>query len=136
MLGRLRKSAEFERVRMQGKRRRGTYCALNFAPAANDLLTRVGYITSKKVGNAVQRNRARRLMREAMRDLSTQIATGWDIVLIAQSSLAQPALKMPVLRKELEWLLKQVSILTLNPSVSTTPTKDNPLSKSLPDGVS
>lgn len=130
MFGRLRKSAEFERVRLVGKRRRGTYCMLNAARStatANDALTRIGYITSKRIGNAVQRNRARRLMRAAMRVLETQVAAGWDIVLIAQPSLAQPSLKMSVLRQELEWLLKQTSILI--------PNKDNLSSKFSPDAA-
>ncbi len=142
MLGRLHKTAEFERVRSEGKRRRGTYCNLNFAPhipaAANDPLTRVGYITSKKVGNAVQRNRTRRLMREAMRDLARHITTGWDIVLIAHPTMAQPTLKMQNVRKELEWLLKQASILTSTPTSSLVPSPtptvmpDNQSSKFLP----
>ena len=130
MLGRLRKTDEFERVRAAGIRRRGQLCTLNAALSANtnDPLTRVGYITSKKVGGAVQRNRARRLLREAMRHLAGQIAVGWDIVLIAHAPLAQPTIKLPRVQEDLKWLLKQASILT--------PNTDNPLSKFLPGEAS
>jgi ribonuclease P protein component len=38
----------------------------------------------KKVGKAVQRNRAKRLMREAVRRRLPEIAQGWDIILIAR----------------------------------------------------
>lgn len=144
MLGRLRKTDEFERVRAAGLRRRGKFCILNAALSANTNgpLTRVGYITSKKVGGAVQRNRARRLLREAMRHLAGQIGTSWDIVLIAQPPLAHPNTKMPQVQDELTWLLKQASILNLSPSpnppapATTTPSLGNPSSKPLPGAAS
>jgi len=54
----------------------------------NDLdHVRVGITASRKVGNAVARNRARRLLREATRHLYPHIATGWDLVLVARSAL-------------------------------------------------
>lgn len=138
MLGRLRKTEEFERVRAVGLRRRGKFCTLNAALSANTNgpLTRVGYITSKKVGGAVQRNRARRLLREAMRQLAEQITTRWDIVLIAQPLLAHPSTKMPQVRDELTWLLKQASILSLTPAPNPTPPLGSPSSKPLPDAAS
>jgi ribonuclease P protein component len=49
--------------------------------------TRVGITASRKVGNAVARNRARRLLREAVRHLYRRIGAGWDVVLVARSAL-------------------------------------------------
>lgn len=49
--------------------------------------SRVGIAASRRVGNAVGRNRARRLLREAVRQLYTRISAGWDIVLVARSGL-------------------------------------------------
>lgn len=46
---------------------------------------RVGITTSKKIGNAVRRNRARRVIREAYRQLQGEIPPGWDIVFVARS---------------------------------------------------
>jgi ribonuclease P protein component len=49
--------------------------------------TRVGITASRKVGNAVARNRSRRLLREAVRHLYAYMAPGWDIVLVARSRI-------------------------------------------------
>jgi ribonuclease P protein component len=45
---------------------------------------RVGITASRKVGNAVARNRSRRLLREAARQLYPEMLEGWDIVLVAR----------------------------------------------------
>lgn len=45
---------------------------------------RVGITTGKKLGGAVQRNRCRRVIREAFRELSKRIEGGWDIVFVAR----------------------------------------------------
>ncbi len=45
---------------------------------------RVGITTSKKIGNAVKRNRARRVIREAVRPLIKDVKNGYDIILVAR----------------------------------------------------
>ena len=46
---------------------------------------RVGYTCSKKIGNAVARNRAKRRLREVARMvLSTEAKQGWDYVLVGR----------------------------------------------------
>lgn len=129
-LGRIHKSAEFERVRKEGARWRGKLCALNAARAlsfstaepsgASVSGTRIGLITSKMVGGAVQRNRARRLMREAMRALAAaeELPAGWDLVLIAQKALGDKGVRMQHVREEILWLLTKASIAksSSNPS--------------------
>lgn len=111
MLGRLRRSEDFERVRAQGRRWRGRFLALNAAPAeSNTAQTRIGYIASKSLGNAVQRNRARRLMREAARSVQESIPPSWDVVLIAQPAIILERARMQQVREELLWLLNKANI--------------------------
>lgn len=46
--------------------------------------TRIGITTSKKIGGAVQRNRARRIIKEAFRLLSPEVKPGYDIIFVAR----------------------------------------------------
>jgi ribonuclease P protein component len=102
----LRQKADFDRVRREGTRWRGRYCVLTAARAAQkDAPTRVGYITTRALGKAVKRNRARRLLREAVRRLAEQLPAGWDIVLIAQSPIIEPQTRMMHVYNDLVWLL-------------------------------
>jgi ribonuclease P protein component len=130
MLGRLRRREEFERVRAQGRRWHGRYLALNAAPAdpnaSNTNETRIGYIASKSLGKAVQRNRARRLMREAARSLKDVIPPSWDVVLIAQPAIIQENARMQQVREELLWLMNKANIrkspLSLTPALPASGT--------------
>ncbi len=51
--------------------------------------SRFAYVASKKVGNSVQRNRARRLMREAYRTMNRRIAPGYDVIFVARNGIDQ-----------------------------------------------
>ena len=48
---------------------------------------RIGFTTSKKIGIAVQRNRSRRIMREAFRLIAPELKTGYDFVFVARSAI-------------------------------------------------
>ena len=54
---------------------------------------RVGITTGKKIGKAVQRNRCRRLIREAYRVISPAIEGTWDIVFVARVRTAQASMQ-------------------------------------------
>lgn len=83
---RLRRPEEFRHVLSEGRSWAHPLFVLWALP--NDLeYVRIGIIASRKVGNAVARNRARRLLREAARRLYGNISAGWDLVLVARSSL-------------------------------------------------
>ena len=45
----------------------------------------MGITTSKKIGNAVERNRCRRIIRAAFRELSPMINGGYDFVFVART---------------------------------------------------
>jgi ribonuclease P protein component len=71
---RLRTSIDYAAVKRDGRALRGQHCLL-LAAETPDLPTRVGFIASRKgVGGAVQRNRARRRLREIVRRLWPRVA--------------------------------------------------------------
>jgi len=51
-------------------------------------ISRFAVSAGRSVGNSVQRNRAKRLLREAIRPLIPGILPGWDVMLLARQSLA------------------------------------------------
>jgi ribonuclease P protein component len=85
---RLRRGNEIERVRNTGRSWPNGPIVLLAAPQPGEpTLTRCAFITGKKIGGAVERNLARRRMREALRAVYPQIMPGWDLVLIARPSI-------------------------------------------------
>jgi len=83
---RLTNSSDFQRVRLTGQ----SYAhplAILIASANNRPISRFGFTTGKALGSAVRRNRAKRLLREAIREHLTAIEPGWDIVVIARAMI-------------------------------------------------
>ncbi len=70
-------------------------------------LSRYGFSVSRRVGNAVVRNRVRRRLREIMRAAS--LKPGWDIVLLARPAAA--TIDYATLRKSVVRLLSQAQLL-------------------------
>jgi ribonuclease P protein component len=91
---RLTRSEDFKRVRRSGKSYAHPLVVLivqtHEQPRAR---TRVGVAAGRTVGTAVCRNRAKRLLREAMRTLIPRIAPGLDLILIARPGLVSATLE-------------------------------------------
>lgn len=86
---RLRKRAEFVAVQQDGQKLHGRHVlALARKRSDVELPGRLGITVTKKVGNAVVRNRIRRLVREWMR-LHGWVPVGWDLVVVAKDSAAR-----------------------------------------------
>ena len=80
-IGVLRKRAQFQNVYEHGETKVDRYLVVRLL--ANNLeISRIGFSVSKRVGNAVVRNRVRRLLKEIIRDIPFK--TGFDIVVIVR----------------------------------------------------
>ena len=102
---RIQSTLEFKKIQRTGKKIR-----------ANQLLAivlkqngqaRIGITVSKKVGNAVVRNRIKRLLREISRHEYSNIEAGWQIILIAHPSAALAS--FAELQKNVQLILTKIS---------------------------
>ena len=91
---RLTRSEDFKRVRRDGKSYAHPLVVL-IVQNNDQPRVRVGVAAGKAVGTAVYRNRTKRLLREAMRTLIPDIASGSDLILIARPALASATLADP-----------------------------------------
>jgi ribonuclease P protein component len=119
---RLTRSEDFKRVRRSGKSYAHPLVVLivqvhdkrsNPADRRSNSVdqprVKVGVAAGRTVGTAVYRNRAKRLLREAMRTLIPHISSGLDLILIARPGLASASLEET--RQALLALLQRAQIL-------------------------
>ena len=69
---------------------------------------RIGFTTSKKIGIAVQRNRSRRIMREAFRLIAPELKTGYDFVFVARGKT--PFVKCEAVKRAMTKQLKEAGV--------------------------
>ena len=82
----LRKKDDFDRIYKNGRSIGERYVVIFFQ--RNNLgYNRTAFLASKKVGNSVQRNRAKRLMKESFRLLQEEIKKGYDFIIIARKPI-------------------------------------------------
>lgn len=106
---RLKRRREFLRVAGKGRRVARPGLVLQ-ALAGTGVPLRAGFTVTKKVGNAVVRNRAKRRLREAARRLLGEAAPpDWDLVLIGRDDTARRSFAR--LLGDLEGALRQVGVL-------------------------
>lgn len=106
----LKENRDFSRIYRRGKSFVSpvlvTYVLKNKSGA-----TRYGITTGKKVGKAVSRTRARRVIRTAYRELYPQLRSGYDFVFVARAKT--PAVKSYVITRAMKSHLSQAGALIL-----------------------
>lgn len=104
----LKLNKDFRRLYYRGKTAASdsvvTYAMKNRAQSC-----KVGITTSKKIGNAVQRNRSRRVIRAAFSQLEGSINGGWDFVFVARSRTSK--VKMQVVLEEMKTHLEKIGAI-------------------------
>ena len=106
---RLTRPREYERVKREGLVRRGKLLMLDAAVVENSGPCRAGFITSRRLGSAVVRNRVRRRLREIVRRHQHELRQDLWIVLIVKRGAARASYRA----LEDEWLrlARRASIL-------------------------
>jgi ribonuclease P protein component len=106
---RLTRTSEYERVKRDGLVGRGKLLMLSTVAVENSGLSRVGFITSRRLGSAVARNRVRRRLREIFRRHQRDLRQDFWIVIVARRDAATASYRA----LEDEWLrlARRASIL-------------------------
>ena len=100
---RITQRQEFSRVRKQGKTFRGHFMLLGVLQDDEVPDLKIGYITTRRLGNAVARNRIRRRMRGIFQRLGDGLKNGYYLVVIPRASAAGASSE--ALEKEWKWLI-------------------------------
>lgn len=104
----LKENKDFRRLYYRGKSDASS-CLVTYVMKSRLGRTRVGITSGKKIGNAVKRNRARRLIRAAFTEYEDRLNGDYDIVFVARTKTAQ--VKMQEVQKQMEDQLKKLGAL-------------------------
>ncbi|MBE6719400.1 MAG: ribonuclease P protein component [Ruminococcaceae bacterium] len=105
----LKENKDFRRLYYRGASI-ATPCLVTYAMKSKKSGVRYGITTSKKIGNAVQRNRSRRVIRAALSELEPKINGNWDIVFVARSKTSY--VKMQRVMSEMTTHFKKLGVIS------------------------
>lgn len=87
---RISSTKEYNNIYNNGKKIQGRYI-IAFCQKNSNEYNRFGIVTSKKIGNAVARNRAKRRLRAIVNSSQHEISEGYNIVIIARYNIGNAA---------------------------------------------
>ena len=106
----LKRNNDFRRIYSRGKSFAGGYVVV-YVLKNRYRFNRLGITGSKSTGNAVMRNRAKRVIRAAYTNLEDKLPQGgFDLVIVSRSRGAQK--KEQQIRKDMEYALRKLDLLT------------------------
>ncbi|MEY3546815.1 MAG: hypothetical protein RLZZ313_1176 [Verrucomicrobiota bacterium] len=108
---RISRSSDFARLKEEGRREICGTLILNWLPSKE---LRLGVVTSRKVGSAVIRSRARRLLREVFRQHQYEVTEPVSMVLVARKSIAE--MNLETVRRDYLRALSRAKLRKLLPS--------------------
>ena len=90
---RLKRRCEFQKVFQGGRKSVRPFLVVHALQRNDPESTRLGLTVSRRVGNAVVRNRVKRLVRETFRHARPELPPGFDLVIVARSPAARASLQ-------------------------------------------
>jgi ribonuclease P protein component len=104
----LKENKDFRRLYYRGKSE-ASPCLVTYVMKSRRRETRIGITSGKKIGGAVQRNRARRVIRAAFSEVEGRIIGNFDIVFVARTKTTE--VKMQKVLSEMEKQLKSLGVI-------------------------
>ncbi|MDF1659730.1 MAG: ribonuclease P protein component [Verrucomicrobiales bacterium] len=106
---RITRRSDFQLVRTKGKSVHGRFLVLGYFKDSEEAPSKLGLITTKRLGNAVIRNRVRRKLRGIMQRIGDRFSPGHWFVLIARNAAAEATSEQ--LEKEWKWLMHRADLM-------------------------
>jgi ribonuclease P protein component len=108
---RIKQRRDFSRARQEGRRLTGSCLVANWRNLPPESRSRLGIITAARIGNAVSRNRTRRLLRETFRLHQHELNAPVDLVIVARSGIVGKPFSE--VEKDLLTMLRKAGLLKI-----------------------
>ena len=105
----LKLNKDFRRLYARGNSFAGGFVVVYVRPNKRGI-NRVGFTAGKQLGNAVMRNRAKRLMREGYRQLEDRISGTYDMIIVARNRAAGKTYDQ--ISRDLKYVLASLKVLS------------------------
>lgn len=89
MIEKIKKNEEFQKIYQEGKKIYGHYCLLFVTQKTSFSNNKYGFVASKKIGNAVCRNRLKRIFREIVKNHTELFPKNSDFIFVAKKTAGE-----------------------------------------------